>query len=90
MPINGILEFGVALHTRELIRDGGEDENFDALFEEVELAERAGFDQAWIGDMPRLSGEDRAHAEVLTTLAAMAARTTTLKVGVAPFGCIVA
>ncbi len=78
------VEFGVVLHTRHYIRDGSEDTDFEGFFQEVEGAERAGFDHVWIGDMPHIGMEDRAHGDALTTLAAMAARTRTLKVGVVP------
>ena len=45
---------------------------------------RLGFDHLWVGDSPRLLMQDRAHADCLTILAALAARTSKIKIGVVP------
>jgi alkanesulfonate monooxygenase SsuD/methylene tetrahydromethanopterin reductase-like flavin-dependent oxidoreductase (luciferase family) len=76
--------FGVVLHTRHFIRQGTEDSDLSGFFAQVREAESAGFDQVWIGDMPHIGMEDRAHADPFPVLGAMAALTTTLQIGVVP------
>ena len=76
------VEFGVVLHTRHFIRAGTEDHDLWGIIAQVVEAERAGFDQVWIGDMPHIGMEDRARADPIAVLGGMAAVTSTLKIGV--------
>lgn len=78
------LEIGLLLHTRHLIRDGDEGSHVRELWETAESAEKMGFDHLWVGDSPRLSMQDRAHADCLTVTAALAARTNKIKIGTVP------
>ena len=78
------LEIGLLLHTRHLIRDSGEGSHVSELWETAARAEQMGFDHLWIGDSPRLSMQDRAHADCLTVTAALAARTNRIKIGIVP------
>ena len=77
-------ELGVVLHTPHFIRAGTEDHYLSGFIAQVVEAERAGFDQVWIGDMPHIGMEDRARADAIAVLGAMAAVTLTLKIGVVP------
>jgi probable F420-dependent oxidoreductase len=54
------------------------------LWHTAALAETIGFDHMWLGDSPRLSLLDRAHADCLTLMAALAAKTTRIKIGTVP------
>lgn len=76
------LELGVLLHTRHLIRNDGEPLSFDELWEETALAEEMGFDHVWIGDSVTVL--DKARGDCLTTMAALAVKTTRIKVGTVP------
>lgn len=78
------VEFGLLLHTRHLIRDAENSSHVGELWETGGFAEQIGFDHLWVGDSPRLSMQDRAHADCLTILAALAAKTRTIKIGVVP------
>ena len=82
--MSGPVEFGVVLHTRHFIRDGTEGHDLSGFLDQVVEAERSGFDQVWIGDMPHIGMEDRAHADPIAVLGAIAAKTTTIKIGVVP------
>jgi probable F420-dependent oxidoreductase len=78
------IDFGLLLHTRHLIR---EDHGADAvaeLWETAQDAEAAGFDHLWLGDSPRISLLDRAHADCLTVMAALAAKTNKIRIGAVP------
>jgi probable F420-dependent oxidoreductase len=81
---NSAIDFGFLLHTRHLIR---EDHGADAVAElwaTAQAAEVAGFDHLWVGDSPRISLLDRAHADCLTIMAALAAKTTKIHIGAVP------
>jgi probable F420-dependent oxidoreductase len=78
------LEFGLLLHTRHLIREGEPSSHVEALWETASFAEKIGFDHLWLGDSPRLSLLDRAHADCLTLMAALAAKTSKIKIGTVP------
>jgi len=54
------------------------------LWDTATLAETIGFNHLWLGDSPRLSLLDRAHADCLTLMAALAAKTTSIKIGTVP------
>jgi probable F420-dependent oxidoreductase len=78
------IELGLLLHTRHLIRAGESVAPVNQLWETARCAEELGFDHLWVGDSPRLLMQDRAHADCLTILAALAARTSKIKIGVVP------
>ena len=76
------LEFGVLLHTRQLIRQDGPTD-FSPLWEQAELADQLGADHIWLGDSVTIL--DKARGDCLTTMAALAARTRTVRLGIVPF-----
>ena len=76
------LELGVLLHTRHLIRPDSAT-NFDPLWEDARFADEAGFDHIWLGDSVTLL--EKARGDCLTTMAALAAKTRRVRIGVAPF-----
>jgi alkanesulfonate monooxygenase SsuD/methylene tetrahydromethanopterin reductase-like flavin-dependent oxidoreductase (luciferase family) len=76
------LELGVLLHTRHLIRQNGAT-NFDPLWEDADFAEEAGFDHLWLGDSVTIL--DKARGDCLVTMAALAAKTKKIRIGVVPF-----
>ena len=76
------MEFGLLLHTRELVRNEGA-ASFDALWEQAEEAEEAGFDHIWLGDSVTIL--NRARGDCLTTMAALACKTERVKLGAVPF-----
>jgi alkanesulfonate monooxygenase SsuD/methylene tetrahydromethanopterin reductase-like flavin-dependent oxidoreductase (luciferase family) len=76
------LEFGVLLHTRHLIRAGGPT-NFEPLWRDAMFADERGFDHIWLGDSITIL--DKARGDCLTTMAALAAKTRRIRIGVAPF-----
>jgi probable F420-dependent oxidoreductase len=78
------LEIGLLLHTRHLIREGEDSSLVNELWETASFAEKIGFDHLWLGDSPRLSLLHRAHADCLTLMAALAAKTSTIKIGTVP------
>jgi len=78
------LEIGLLLHTRHLISDGENSSLLNELWETAGCAEKLGFDHLWLGDSPRISLLDRAHADCLTMMAALAAKTSTIKIGTVP------
>ena len=78
------IEIGLLLHTRHLIRDGDVGSHIKELWETAAHADEMGFHHLWIGDSPRLSLQDRAHADCFTIAAALAARTQKIKIGMVP------
>ena len=78
------IEFGLLLHTRHLIREDRGPDAVGELWEAAGQAEAAGFDHLWLGDSPRISPLDRAHADCLTIMAALAARTSKIRIGTVP------
>ncbi len=78
------IEFGLLLHTRHLIRDREGPSQVEELWDTSIHAEEIGFDHLWVGDSPRLSMIDKAHADCLTIMAALAAKTNKLKIGTVP------
>jgi len=78
------IEIGLLLHTRHLIRDGGSGSHLNDLWKTAARADEMGFDHLWVGDSPRLSMQDRAHADCLTVTAALAARTNKIRIGTVP------
>lgn len=78
------VEFGLLLHTRHLIRGDRGAAALEEFWDSARRAEAAGFDHLWLGDSPRLSLLDRAHADCLTIMAALAARTSKVRIGTVP------
>jgi probable F420-dependent oxidoreductase len=78
------VEFGLLLHTRHWIRAEREASELDEFWRAAERAEAAGFDHLWVGDSPRIAQMDRAHADCLTVMAALAAKTKKIKIGTVP------
>ena len=76
------LEMGLLLHTRHLIRDEAS-ASFDQVWEGAALAEEMGFDHVWLGDSVTLL--DKARGDCLTTMAALAAKTSRVRIGTVPF-----
>lgn len=76
--------FGLLLHTRHLIRGARGPAELDEFWRTAEQAEAGGYDHLWIGDSPRISQLDRAHADCIAILAALAARTKRIKLGAVP------
>ncbi len=78
------VEFGLLLHTRHLIRGDHGAAALDEFWDTARQAEAAGFDHLWLGDSPRVSLLDRAHADCLTLMAALAAKTSKVRIGTVP------
>jgi alkanesulfonate monooxygenase SsuD/methylene tetrahydromethanopterin reductase-like flavin-dependent oxidoreductase (luciferase family) len=76
------LELGVLLHTRHLIREAGATD-FTSLWDETILADELGADHVWLGDSVTLL--EKARGDCLTTMAALAALTKRVRIGVVPF-----
>ena len=79
MSYSGV-EFGLLLHTRHLIRKGKASSHVAELWQTAAQAEELGFSHVWVGDSPRLSLLDRAHADCLTVMAALAAKTSRIRI----------
>jgi probable F420-dependent oxidoreductase len=71
--------FGLLLPTREAVMNAAETPDFGRILELAERAEAVGFDSVWVGD----SILSRPRFEPLTTLAAVAARTRSVRLGTA-------
>ncbi|HEY1265843.1 MAG TPA: LLM class flavin-dependent oxidoreductase [Candidatus Binatia bacterium] len=78
------VEFGLLLHTRHWIRTERLPADLEEFWHTAENAEKAGFDHLWVGDSPRIARMDRAHADCLTVMAALAAKTRKIKIGTVP------
>ncbi len=78
------LKFGLLLHTRHLIRGENGPAALEEFWETALRAEEEGFDHLWVGDSPRLSLLDRGHADCLTIMAALAAKTREVRIGTVP------
>ncbi len=78
------VEFGLLLHTRHWVRNDRAPAGLEEFWRAAEDAEAAGFDHLWIGDSPRIARMDRAHADCLTVMAALAAKTRKIKIGAVP------
>lgn len=75
------VEFGLLLHTRNLMPDGAP-ANFEPLWGQAAQAEAAGFDHVWLGDSVTIL--NRARGDCLTTMAALAMATKTIGIGTVP------
>ena len=76
------MEFGLLLHTRQLIRSEDAAKSFDQLWSDAAQAEELGFDHIWLGDSVTVL--DKARGDCFTTMAAMAARTEKIRLGAVP------
>jgi alkanesulfonate monooxygenase SsuD/methylene tetrahydromethanopterin reductase-like flavin-dependent oxidoreductase (luciferase family) len=76
------MEIGLLLHTRQLIRSEEAGKSFDQLWSEAAQAEGRGFDHIWLGDSVTVL--DKARGDCMTTMAALAARTEKIRLGVVP------
>jgi alkanesulfonate monooxygenase SsuD/methylene tetrahydromethanopterin reductase-like flavin-dependent oxidoreductase (luciferase family) len=76
------VEFGLLLHTRNLIQGGGKSD-FQGLWHQARAAEAAGFGHVWLGDSVTIL--DRARGDSLTTMSALAMATTRIGIGNVPF-----
>jgi probable F420-dependent oxidoreductase len=82
MSASGV-EFGLLLHTRHLIR-GDHAPGLDEFWQSAQNAEAAAFDHLWVGDSPRISLLDRAHADCIAIMAALAVKTKKIRIGAVP------
>jgi alkanesulfonate monooxygenase SsuD/methylene tetrahydromethanopterin reductase-like flavin-dependent oxidoreductase (luciferase family) len=76
------MEIGLLLHTRQLIRGEEAAKSFAHLWADAAEAEELGFDHIWLGDSVTIL--DKARGDCLTTLAALAARTSKIRLGIVP------
>jgi len=76
------MEFGLLLHTRQLVRSEDASKSFDQLWAAAAQAEDLGFDHIWLGDSVTVL--DKARGDCLTTMAALAARTKKIRLGAVP------
>ena len=77
---DGKISFGYLIPTREVVMAPG-DPDFGSMINLAETAERQGFDSVWVGD----SVLARPRLEALTTLSAIAGRTSRVKLGTAVY-----
>src|SRR5438874_1578460 len=71
--------FGLLFPTREAVMNAADAPDFGRILDLAERAEALGFHSVWVGD----SILSRPRFEPLTTLAAVAARTTAVRLGTA-------
>ena len=76
------MEIGLLLHTRQLVRRAEAAQSFEQLWLDAAQAEELGFDHIWLGDSVTVL--DKARGDCLTTMAALAARTNSIKIGAVP------
>ena len=76
------MDIGLLLHTRQLIRAEDAAKSFDHLWSDAAQAEELGFDHIWLGDSVTVL--DKARGDCLTTTAALAAHTKTIRLGIVP------
>jgi alkanesulfonate monooxygenase SsuD/methylene tetrahydromethanopterin reductase-like flavin-dependent oxidoreductase (luciferase family) len=76
------MEIGLLLHTRQILRQEDAAQSFEHLWTDAAQAEEIGFDHIWLGDSVTVL--DKARGDCLTTMAALAARTTTIRIGAVP------
>jgi len=65
-----------------LIRREEAAKSFDHLWSDADQAEELGFDHIWLGDSVTVL--DKARGDCLTTMAALAARTSKIRLGIVP------
>src|SRR5262249_10861605 len=76
------MDIGLLLHTRQIVRQEDAAKSFDQLWSDAAQAEELGFDHIWLGDSVTVL--EKARGDCLTTMAALAARTTTIRIGAVP------
>jgi len=76
------MEIGLLLHTRQILRQEDAAQSFEHLWADAAQAEEIGFDHIWLGDSVTVL--DKARGDCLTTMAALAARTSTIRIGAVP------
>lgn len=76
------MEIGLLLHTRQMIRQEDAAKSFEQLWSDAAQAEELGFDHIWLGDSVTVL--DKARGDCLTTMAALAARTSRMRIGAVP------
>ena len=76
------MEIGLLLHTRQILRQEDAAQSFEHLWTDGAQAEEIGFDHIWLGDSVTVL--DKARGDCLTTMAALAARTSTIRIGAVP------
>jgi alkanesulfonate monooxygenase SsuD/methylene tetrahydromethanopterin reductase-like flavin-dependent oxidoreductase (luciferase family) len=81
MP-NSQFEFGLLLHTRNILGDERRPACFDELWEDAAYAEQMSFDVIWVGDSVCIL--DRARGDCLTMMAALACKTDRIRIGTVP------
>ena len=77
-----MMEIGLLLHTRQLIRQEDAAKSFERLWADAVQAEELGFDHIWLGDSVTVL--DKARGDCLTTMAALAALTKRVRIGAVP------
>lgn len=75
-------DFGLLLHTRNILGDEVRPACFDELWEDAACAEQMNFDVIWLGDSVCIL--NRARGDCLTTMAALACKTDRIKIGTVP------
>jgi alkanesulfonate monooxygenase SsuD/methylene tetrahydromethanopterin reductase-like flavin-dependent oxidoreductase (luciferase family) len=76
------MEIGVLLHTRHIVRREQAAKSFAQLWSDATQAEDLGFDHIWLGDSVTVL--NKARGDCLTTMAALAARTNKIRLGIVP------
>lgn len=76
------MKIGLLLHTRQIVRQEEAAKSFDQLWSGAAQAEELGFDHIWLGDSVTVL--EKARGDCLTTMAALAARTSRIKIGAVP------
>src|SRR5262245_26814153 len=76
------MEIGLLLHTRQIVRQEDAAKSFEQLWSDAAQAEALGFDHIWLGDSVTVL--EKARGDCLTTMAALAARTTKIRIGAVP------
>src|SRR5207342_1001357 len=76
------MDIGLLLHTRQIVRQEDAAKSFNHLWADAAQAEELGFDHIWLGDSVTVL--DKARGDCLTTMAALAARTTHIRLGIVP------
>jgi alkanesulfonate monooxygenase SsuD/methylene tetrahydromethanopterin reductase-like flavin-dependent oxidoreductase (luciferase family) len=80
--VNRQFELGLLLHTRNMLGEDGRPPSFDDLWESATYAEQMKFDTIWLGDSVCIL--DRARGDCLTTMAALACKTSRIRIGTVP------
>lgn len=76
------MDIGLLLHTRQIVRQEDAAKSFERLWADAAQAEELGFDHIWLGDSVTVL--EKARGDCLTTMAALAARTTKIRIGAVP------